>query len=420
MSLGALTLAALGVAIVLSCTSRLNVGLLALALAWLIGVYAGHLPLRDVTAGFPLDLFLTLSGVTLLFSQARVNGTLDIVAHNAMRVCQGRVGMVPVMYFGLGAVLASAGPGNIATTGLLAPMAMATALRMRISPFLMAIMVGNGCNSGSLSPIAPTGIIVTGLMSRIGLGGHETATWLYNLLAHAIVAFGGYLLFGGAKLLLSAERFEAASEDGTQRTLDRHQILTLLVIAVLIAGVIFQRMIPGGFHIGMAAFTGAVLLSLARAADDGEAIKTMPWGTILMVCGVTVLIGLLEKTGGMELFTDLLSSVATQATLVPFLAVTIGIVSAYSSTSGVVLPAFLPTVPGLIDNLGGGDALAIASTMNIAGHLVDVSPLSTIGALCIASLPAGELSRRLFNQMLAWGLSMTVVGAVLCYVMFAL
>jgi hypothetical protein len=30
------------------------------------------------------------------------------------------------------------------------------------------------------------------------------------------------------------------------------------------------------------------------------------------------------------------------------------------------------------------------------------------------------MSRRLFNQMLAWGLSMTVVGAVLCYVLFAL
>src|SRR5256885_9834748 len=153
VSLGALTSGALGLAIVLSCTSRLNVGLLALALAWVIGVYFGHLPLREVTAGFPVDLFLTLAGVTLLFSQARVNGTLDIVAHNAMRLCRGRVGLVPVMYFALGATLASAGPGNLATTGLLAPMAVATSLRMNIPAFLMAIMVGNGCNSGSLSPI---------------------------------------------------------------------------------------------------------------------------------------------------------------------------------------------------------------------------------------------------------------------------
>ena len=411
MSLGAVTLGALALAIVLSCTSRLNVGLLALALAWVIGVYVGDLPLREVTAGFPVDLFLTLSGVTLLFAQAHVNGTLDIVAHNAMRLCRGRVGVVPIMYFALGAVLASAGPGNIATTGLLAPMAMATALKMRISPFLMAIMVGNGCNSGSLSPLAPTGIIVTGLMERIGLPGLELQTWVYNLAAHAIVAFAGYFLFGGLALLKRADRVEAEAD--AVQSLDRNQIATLGMIAVLILGVIF-----GGFNIGMAAFAGAVLLSLLRAADDGEAIKRMPWSTILMVCGVTVLIGLLQTTGGMEIFSNLLSSIATQATVVPVLAVVIGIVSAYSSTSGVVLPAFLPTVPGLVANLGGGDALGIASTMNIAGHLVDVSPLSTIGALCIASVPSGEMGRKLFNQLLAWGMSMTVAGAVICYVLF--
>jgi di/tricarboxylate transporter len=412
MSLGAITLGALALAIVLSCTTRLNVGLLAIALAWIIGVYIGDLPLREVTAGFPVDLFLTLAGVTLLFSQARVNGTLDVVAHNALRLCRGRVGFVPIMYFGLGAALATVGPGNIATAALLAPMAMATALRMRISPFLMAVMVGNGANSGSLSPLAPTGIIVTGLMDRIGLPGYELWTWLYNFSAHMIVAFGAYFIFGGLRLLARSDRVE--TEPALAERLNGHQLLTLALIGILVLGVII-----GGFNIGMAAFAGAVLLSLVRAADDQEAIKGMPWSTILMVCGVTVLISLLEKTGGMELFTGLLSSVATQATIIPFMAVAIGVVSAYSSTSGVVLPAFLPTVPGIIDDLGGGSALALASTMNVAGHLVDVSPLSTLGALCVAAVPAGDVSRRLFNQLLAWGLSMTVVGAGLCWLLFA-
>ena len=418
MSLGAVTLGALALAIVVSCVSRLNVGLLALALAWIIGVYVGDLPLRDVYAGFPIDLFVTLSGVTLLFSQAYVNGTLDIVAQNAMRLCRGRVGIVPIMYFALGAALASAGPGNIATTGLLAPMAMATALKMRISPFLMAIMVGNGCNAGSLSPLAPTGLIVTDYMTRIGLPDFELQTWAYNLSAHAIVAFAGYFAFGGLKLLMRADRVEVEPE--AVKRLDGHQILTLGVIAVLIVTAITCQLLNvPGFNIGLAAIAGAVLLALARAADDGEAIKRMPWGTILMVCGVTVLIGLLQRTGGMEIFSDLLSSIATQATVIPVLSVIIGIVSAYSSTSGVVLPAFLPTVPGLVENLGLDNALGIASTMNIAGHLVDVSPLSTIGALCIASVPSGEMSRKLFNQLLAWGMSMTVVGAVICWILFA-
>jgi di/tricarboxylate transporter len=249
-------------------------------------------------------------------------------------------------------------------------------------------------------------------MERIGLPGLELQTWAYNLVAHAIVAFAGYFLFGGLKLLARADRVEVDAEP--VKRLDRNQILTLAMIGLLIVGVI-----GGGFNIGMAAFAGAVLLSLLRAADDGEAVRRMPWGTILMVCGVTVLIALLEKTGGMAILTNLLTSVATQATIVPFLAVVIGVVSAYSSTSGVVLPAFLPTVPGLLENLGGGSALGLASTMNIAGHLVDVSPLSTIGALCIASVPSGDMSRKLFNQLLAWGMSMTVAGAVICWVLFA-
>lgn len=409
--MGAVTLAALALAVIMSCTTRLNVGLLAIAFAWIIGVYIGDFSVREITGGFPTSLFLTLAGVTLLFSQAHVNGTLEKVAHAAARYCKGRVGLIPIMYFFLAAGLASAGPGNIATAGLLAPIAMATALRFNISPFLMAIMVGNGCGGGSLSPIAPTGIIVTGLMERVGLEGFEIQTWAYNLTAHAIVAFGGYLIFGGWKLLASSERFETTEEERTP--LDKHQRLTLAAIAALILGVMIL-----GVDVGMAAFTAAVLLALTNAADDNKAIKNMPWSTILMVCGVTVLISLLEATGGMDLLTGMLSSVSTENTIIPFLAATIGLISAYSSTSGVVLPVFIPTVPGVIEGLGGGSPLAIASTMNVASHLVDVSPLSTIGALCVASVPAGETSRRLFNQLLAWGLSMVVVGAVICVVLF--
>lgn len=413
MNLGALTLGALAFAVLLSCTTRLNVGLLAIALAWLLGVYIADLPVREITAGFPVDLFLTLAGVTLLFSQAHVNGTLEKVAHNAMRLCRGRVGLVPVMYFALGAMLASAGPGNIATAGLLAPMAMATAVRMKISPFLMAVMVGNGANAGSLSPLAPTGIIVNGFMERIGLGGFEGQTWAYLLAAHALVGFGGYFLFGGWKLLARTDKVEVSA--ALAEPFNRQQQLTVAVIGLVIVGVLF-----GGVNIGMAGFGGAVLLALARAADDNEAVRQMPWSTILMVCGMTILISLLEKTGGMELMTELLSTAATEATIIPFLAFVIGLISAYSSTSGVVLPAFLPTVPGLIESLGGGLPLALASTMNVAGHLVDVSPLSTIGALCVASVPAGEASRRLFNQLLAWGMSMTVVGALVCWLLFGI
>jgi hypothetical protein len=84
----------------------------------------------------------------------------------------------------------------------------------------------------------------------------------------------------------------------------------------------------------------------------------------------------------------------------------------------VVLPAFLPTVPGLVERLGNLDPIMVASSINLGSHLVDLSPLSTTGALCLAGVPAGVDSHGLFNKLLAWGLSMTVVGAFVCWVMF--
>ena len=200
MNLAVISVIALAIAVLVSCVTSLNVGVLAIAMAWIVGVYIGGIPLNTVIAGFPTPLFLTLVGVTLLFSLAQTNGTLDKLAHHAVRLCRGNRGVVPVMFFILAAALASMGPGNIATAALLAPMAMGTASRAGIPLFLMAIMVGNGANAGSLSPFAPTGIIVNGLMARIGMTGFQAQTYISNLLAHAFVAFGGYFLFGGLKL----------------------------------------------------------------------------------------------------------------------------------------------------------------------------------------------------------------------------
>lgn len=407
MNPGAVTLAGLALAVAVSCVTRRNVGLLALVLAWAIGVLWAGMPLKEVTSGFPVDLFLTLTSVTLLFSQASVNGTLPRVAQKAVGLCRGRRGLVPIMFFLLAAVLGTFGPGNIATAGLLAPLAMGAALRMGISPFLMAIMVGNGANASSLSPLAPTGVIVSSLMQRIGVPGREMETWAMNLIAHALVAFAGYFAFGGLRLLREGGRGEAESIDAG---LERAHWWTLAVIAALVAAVVFGRQ-----QIGMAALCGSVVLTLVRAADEEEAIRRVPWGTILMVCGVTVLVSLLEKTNGIALFANAVTRIASPETAVPLVAGMTGLISAYSSTSSVVLPAFLPLVPSLSASLGV-DAWNLATAVNIGGHMVDVSPLSTIGALCIASLPSGDASRRLFNQLLAWGLGMTVAGAIFCWV----
>ena len=413
MNLAWISIGALVLAVGLSCTTAINVGVLALALAWLIGVYLGGMSVATVLEGFPTPLLLTLIGVTLLFSVANCNGTLERMTGHAVRVCRGRAGLLPIMFFALGMVVATIGPGGTPTSALLAPPAMAIAARAGISPFLMAIMAGNGALAGTLSPFAPTGIVANGVMERIGLAGVEWHTYAYNALAHAVVAFAGFALFGGIGLFKRGGATHEAVEAETAAMETKHWVTLCGILAFIIGVAGF------GTHVGFTGLTVAAVLVLLRTVDERKAINGMPWGVMLMVTGVTVLVSIMEKTQGMDLFTNGLANISTPGSLAPIVAFGAGVVSVYSSTSGVVLPAFLPIVPGLAESVGNLNPLPIAWSMNVGASLVDMSSLSTVGALFLAAAPAGTDTRVLFNALLAWGLSMSIVGAVFCWLLFA-
>jgi di/tricarboxylate transporter len=272
------------------------------------------------------------------------------VALFAVRGCRGDLGLIPLMFFVLTAVLSSIGAGNIAGSALMAPLAMTMAQRVGIPPFLMAIVVAHGALAGALSPVSPTGIIADRLMrEELALSGFEVRLYLYNLLANAAVGLGGYLLLGGWRLFgrkhvetagppvgnaLRGVPAAANAPDGGQSPLaagtwSTANVITLLAIMALIVGVIFFNV-----HVGMG--------------------QRIPWGVIVMVCGVTVLTSLLEKTGGLDRFAQVVARVSTPHSATGVIALLSGVLSVYSSTSGVVLPALLPMVPKLVSELGGG------------------------------------------------------------------
>jgi di/tricarboxylate transporter len=406
MSPAALSLAALVAIIGVSLTARLNVGILAIALAWLIAVFAAGWNASAVVAVFPSGLFLTLVGVTLLFGVAQKNGTLEIVARHAVRATGGNPALLPGCFFLLAGGVSTLGPGAIAATALIAPLAMSAGLTAGVPPFLMALVVANGANAGNLSPFSAVGVIVNTQMDRAGIGQHAWAVFSANFTAHALAGLGAYLLFGGLPLLRAARSGKPAI---SVPPFSARHWLTLAVLACWIVGVV-------GFkaQLGFSAFAAASFLILAGAEKDHATISAVPWTVIVMVCGVSTLVGVVEKTGGMDLFTTLLAQITTPGMANGMMAFVTGVISTYSSTSGVVYPAFLPAIPGLVEKLGGGDPLEIALSINVGAAMVDVSPLSTIGALCLAALPPGHNARALFRQLLLWGFAMTVVGAVFC------
>jgi len=412
VSLAWISVAALAVVVTLSCVTTINVGVLAMAMALAVGVFLGWMPVSKIVSGFPSDLFVTLVGVTLLFAIAECNGTLARLTQKATSLCRGHAGALPFMFFLIGFLIATIGAGATPASALLAPPAMAVAARAGVPPFLMIIMTGNGALAGTLSPFAPTGIVAHGVMARIGLPGVEWETFGYNALAHTLVGVGGFFLFGGWRLFARREGAVTAA-DIDAGPMDKNHWITTAGIVILIGTVAGLEL-----HVGMMGLIIASVLILLRVVDESKAIQRMPWGVILMVTGVTVLIKLLEAAEGLDLITALIANVSTPTTVEAVVAFGTGIVSVYSSTSGVVLPAFLPMVPDLAQRLGGIDPLKIAWAMNVGSSLVDLSSLSTVGALYIAGAAAGTDVRRLFNQLLAWGLSMSLVGALLCFVLF--
>ncbi len=404
------SLLALLFAILLSMVSRLNVGFVALALAWLVGVGVAGMKPEAVMAGFPATLFLTLTGVSLLFACAETNGVLRVLTERILQLVHGERRWLPLLFFVIACAVSTIGPGAISGVALVIPLALAIGARAHVPPLLTMLMVGNGANAGNLSPISVLGVIANTKMREAGLGEHAGKVWFANFVAHALVALLAWLLFGRQAAKPSAENFgETFAEDTTALSLSRPQWLTVIVIALWIAGAIVFKL-----NLGLSAFVAVSVLLLLHAADENATVRQVPWGVLLMVCGVSTLIALLEKTGGLEQFTALLARVGKPATINGLMAFVTGVISSYSSTSGVVMPAFLPIAPKLVAQIGGGNPLALALSINVGSALVDVSPLSTIGALCLAPINDAAESKRLFRQLMLWGFAMAFVGALFC------
>jgi Na+/H+ antiporter NhaD/arsenite permease-like protein len=398
--------------------SSLNIGALSIGLSLLVGHYVGGVKVDQIVKGFPTSLFLLLAGTTYLFSIASANGTLEKLTAYAIRAVRGRTALLPIVLFFLAFALSAMGPGQITTSALLAGPAMLVADQVGISPLLMALVVGNGAQAGAMSPVAPPGIISASILAKHGLTGVSLQLWLNMLIVHFVATVIAYLLFGGIALWRKGSDDHAAVLVAQKvEPFDRKQLATLLGIAVLIGLVLGVKL-----DLGLGAFAIGSLLVLFKCADEGKAIKGMPWNTILMVTGVTVLVNLMSDVGGMDLFATLIAKMSSASTVTLVAGFWSGLVSAYASTTGVILPMFLPMAPPLLKQLGAGpgDLLPLVSSIIVCGFIVDLSPLSTTGAVFISNAGPKADKNKLFRDMLIWGLSMSVVGAVTSWVAFTL
>jgi di/tricarboxylate transporter len=444
MSIAAImSIAALIIVVVISCINEeLHVGFLAIGLSIVVGGVWADTSGSKVLSFFPTSLFMILTGVTFLFAIAQTNGTMEKLTSYAIRLCKGNTALIPLIVYVMTTFIVTIGPGNIAGVALMAPVAMAIAARVKLSGFLMTLLVVGASNGAAFSPFAPTGIISNGIIAKmapqLGIAAEtlNSLAWKIHLnstLAQAFVNIGGFLLMGGWAWIQHQRGAKLDIDELAPRPepFNRHQIFTLGAICLLILLIVVpglpgvREIVPIQLtyvlsNVGTISFMLAGILMLTGSGDSKKAVQAMPWGVIMMVCGVSVLIALMEQAGGLLVLVSLIGAISNPVTVNGWLALISGAISAYSSSSGVVMPMFLPMVPGLIHDLGGGNPIALISSINVGSHLVDTSPLSTLGALCIACAGVHEDKVKMFRNLLIWGLSMAVVGAIVCYVAFGL
>ena len=433
---------ALVILVGISCVNEdLNVGFLGIAFGIIVGgVFAGT-PASKVMNAFPLSLFMILVGVTFLFGMAQTNGTMEKLTAYSIRACKGNTALVPIIIYILATFITTIGPGNIAGCALMAPVAMAIASKVKMPAFLMTLLVVGACNGAAFSPFAPTGIISNGIIAKcapeLGIPADylNTLAWKIHFnstIAQGFVNIGGFFVMGGLKWIREQKGAALDIDELAPKPepFNAAQTTTLLLVAILIILVVVPGL-PGVkgtlpktitnmlSNVGSISFVLSIILMLTGYGDSKAAVKVMPWSVIMMVCGVSVLIDVMDKAGGLNFLVEVMASVAGPTTICFWTAFVPAVISAYSSSSGVVMPMFLPMTPGLVE-LTGGDPIAIISAIDVGSHLVDTSPLSTLGALCIASAGEEEDKGVLFRKLLIWGLSMSIVSGIVCYVFFGL
>ncbi|MEQ7124500.1 SLC13 family permease [Actinopolymorpha sp. B11F2] len=450
MSVELISILILAVIFVIATVRPINLGALAIVAAFFLGIVVlDGADLEEKTdavfAGFPGDLFVILVGVTFLFAIAKGNGTVDWMIQASIRAVGGRVGLIPWVMFGITACLTAIGAVVPASVAIIAPIGMGFAVRYRINPILMGLLIINGASAGGFSPISIFGGITNGVVDKAGLPGNPTLLFLASFFFNLAISVFVFFFWGGRELLgrrvdPSATEADAPAEAGagghtapaaqpgttatltsgrTQQThevpadigLDRDRALTLVGLAILAIGALFFSL-----DVGMLAITVAAILTLLSPDSARNAVSQVAWPTVLLVCGIVLYVSLLETIGTITWLGEEVATIGAPLLAALIICLIGGAVSAFASTTGI-LGALIPlAVPFLTGDSSIG-AVGLITALAISSSVVDSSPFSTSGALTVANTPE-EHRDYVYKRLMRWGFSMVIVVPLTTWLIF--
>lgn len=379
MNWAIISLIVLVIVVAIGFIKKINIGFLSIGVAFILGSLGG-MTSKQITSGFSSSMFVTLVGVTFLFGMASQNGTLDLFSKKVVALVGKRTYLIPILMFVLSAFISAIGPGHIAAGILMTTFAVYLAFELDINPMATALYAKLGANAGCASTLSLTGILAANLSEPLGYSGFGLHLFASTLLSGFIFTLVVYILYKGYKV-----KADNPLKWSDIPKFNREQKLTMLAIGVMVVCCIGFKLDTGLF-----AFICATVLILLGCADEKKAIKAIPLGTLVMICGVGCLVNVIDTLGGITLISDFLSSLMTTATACPIIAATSGILSWVSSTTGVVMPTLFPIAADICDKFAGVNYVELISAITATSFAAAISPLSTGGAIIMSSYSAAK------------------------------
>ncbi len=410
MTIIIISLIAIVAVIALGAKTKTNIGLWAIAAAYIIGVFVlGESP-RGLVGVFPTRLFLLLFSVTLFYSFAVLNGTLGKVADKVVYAVRNMPWAIPIVLFILSFIMAAIGAGDGATV-MMIPIGLSIAKVTGMNNILAAVSCVSGISAGGFSPISTAGIFLREMAMTAGghsideVNSYGNHAFFQITLLFTIIFIAAYILFKGYKIeapvLEKPEPFEPKQKANLAVIIG----FVLVLVAAPLVGLIFPNSpaaakIARGVYLVWIAFIGTVVLSVLKVGDEKAAFKRVPLSALTTLCGMGTLIGIVSKTGAIEMVSTWLGESVPVAIVPIMLALIAGVMSLFVS-GFVVNTTFFALVPALA--IAGGFVPGIGYAAVAVGAMATaVSPFSGSGGLVVASVDDDGHRKTIFNFLLGW------------------
>lgn len=407
-----LVVAAIVVAVALGYKTKINIGLFAIAFAYLIGCYGMGLSPSEVISLWPLKIFFIIFSVCLFYSFATVNGTLEKLAEHLIYRCRSMPQLLPFAVFFTATAISAMGAGYYTVLAFMAPITLLLCERTGMSLITGGMAVNYGALGGANFVSSQSGIIFRGLMANAGIPENEAFINAAAIFAStlviplAVISVLVFLTGHGKAMKASAYAVVVPTPLNREQTITLWLTLAMMVIvlAAPIAQIVFPdnstvSFINSKMDIGLIASLFSVIALLLKLGDERKAMASVPWGTLIMICGVGMLISVAIKAGTIGLLASWMGNSIAPIMVPIVFGVVAAFMSLFSSTLGVVTPALFPLVPPLATALGL-DPMILFVAIVVGAQATSISPFSSGGSLILGSCTTEQSRSSLFQQLL--------------------